>query len=118
MSSDNIQITHEANEVTTTYNVPQQAPSQPNQQIIITQVEPKSNGCGTAGFVFALLSLILCWIPVADVVLGILGLLFSFIGIFKSPRGLAITGLILSLLTFIICISVAGGIVAFLAAIL
>lgn len=117
MSSENVQ-NNEENKVDTAYNVPQLSQSQPNQQIIITQAEPKSNGCGIAGFVFALLSLILCWIPVVNIILGIFGFLFSFIGIFKSPRGLALTGLILSLLTFIICISVVGGIIAFLATML
>lgn len=74
---------------------------QPQQQIIINQINPPSNGAGTAGFVLALLSLILCWAPVVGWVIWFLGFILSFIGLFKRPRGLAITGFILSILDLI-----------------
>ncbi|MCM1532399.1 MAG: hypothetical protein NC048_08805 [Bacteroides sp.] len=60
---------------------------------------PRSNGMGIAGFVLALLSLMFFWTPVLDWILWILGTVFSFIGVFRRPRGLAIAGL---------CISFAG----------
>ena len=72
------------------------------------QRRERSNGLGKAGFVLSIISLALILfcicVPLALVV-GIpaslilcgLGFLFSFIGIFKSPRGLAIAGLVLSL---------------------
>ena len=71
-------------------------------------------GIGTAGFVFALLGILLSWIPVVDFVIWFLGLLFSFIGLFKSPRGLAITGFILSIIGIIIIIAIFGSIAALL----
>ncbi len=71
--------------------------SQSGQTVIINQVAQKSNGIGTAGFVLALISLFLGWIPFLGWVLWILGLIFSFIGVFKKPAGLAIAGLIISL---------------------
>ena len=67
------------------------------QRPVIIQERPSTNGMGIAGFVMALLTLFLGWIPVFGWVLWGLSLLFSFIGIFKRPRGLAIAGLILSI---------------------
>lgn len=86
-----------------------------NQQVIVQTVEHKSNGIGTAGFVLALLGLVLCWIPILDFILWFLGLIFSIIGCFKSPKGLAITGLILSLIGIIAIIGIVGTIGAIFA---
>lgn len=86
--------------------VPYHGPPYGYPQPIYVPVAPPSNGLGTAGFVLALLGLVLVpvygigvivfW-PVLLLMWG-LGLLFSFIGIFSAPRGLAIAGLVLSLL--------------------
>lgn len=73
-----------------------------------------SNGLGTAGFVFALLALFVCWVPVLDIIVWFLGALFSFIGLFKAPRGLAIVGFIISFIGIIILITVVGSVFAFL----
>ena len=70
----------------------------------------KRNGMGTAGFVLGLIGLILCWVPFLNIVLLFLGTLFSFIGLFKSPRGLAIAGLITSLFGFLMCLLILLGI--------
>ena len=78
--------------------------------IVVNQTEHKSNGLGTAGFVLALICLFLFWIPVFDWILWVLGLIFSFAGVFKKPRGLAIAGLVISLLGLILIIAVAGAI--------
>ena len=76
----------------------------PANQPVVTEQERPSNGIGTAGFVLSLIACVLNWIPVLDIVLWFLGLLFSFIGVFKKPRGLAIAGLIISLFTVILLI--------------
>ena len=91
---------------------PTNAPSttQNSSTTIIVQGS-KSNGLGTAGFVLALLALLLCWIPVLNFILWILGLLFSLIGVFKQPRGFAIAGLIISFIGIIITLSVVGTII-------
>ena len=78
------------------------------QTIIIRKESRKSNGLGTAGFVLALLALLGCWIPVLNWILWLLGFIFSFIGIFKSPRGLAIAGLCISLVDLIPLILLLG----------
>ena len=72
----------------------------------------RSNGLGTAGFIIALLGLVFCWVPFVDFILWFLGLIFSFIGMFKSPRGLAIAGFILSFVVIIAIISIMGSLAA------
>ena len=43
-------------------------------------IERRTNGLGTAGFVLAVLTIVLGWIPVFGWFTWALGLLFSFIG--------------------------------------
>lgn len=69
------------------------------QTILAREQRYKSNGLGTAGFITSLLGLLLSWVPVLGWILWLVGALLSLIGVFKSPKGLAITGLILSLIT-------------------
>lgn len=61
---------------------------------------------GVAGFVLALLGLIFCWVPVLDWILWLLGFIFSLVGVCKrnAVKGLAITGLVLSLILLIVLI--------------
>ena len=70
----------------------------------------KKNGIGTAGFILAIIGLVFCWVPVLDYILWFLGLLFSFIGVFKKPRGLSIAGLIISCIGIIIILAVIGAV--------
>lgn len=91
---------------------PIQQPGQTGQTVIINQIETKSNGIGVAGFVFALITLFLGWIPVLGWILWVLGLIFSLIGVFRTPRGFAIAGLIISLIGVIIIIVVVGSLAA------
>ena len=90
--------------------------SAPQQQVVV--IQNQSNGCGTAGFVLALLALFFSWVPVAGWILWFLGLVLSFVGLFKSPRGLAITGFILSILDLIVLIVLIGAIGAGLSGLL
>lgn len=82
----------------------------PGQTIIITPA--KTNGLGTAGFVLALIALFLGWIPYIGWVLWFLGLLFSFIGLFKKPVGLAIAGFVISVIDIILLIFVFSAMLA------
>ena len=77
---------------------PQPRPVQPQPQPINVQPQPvrQKNGFGNAGLVLSILGLALFWIPLVNLVLWFLGLLFSFIGVFKRPKGKAIAGLIIS----------------------
>lgn len=94
---------------------------QGNQPIYINQTvaapPSQSNGIGVAGFVLSLVALLLCWTPVIDWIIWILGLIFSLIGVFRKPRGLAIAGLVISLIGLIAILLIAGAIaVAFASA--
>lgn len=90
----------------------QQPPQQPYaQQIIINQEPGKKNGLGTAGFVLALLAFVFCWVPVLDFILWLLGAIFSVIGLFKSPRGLAIAGTVISFLGIIVLLCFFGALI-------
>ncbi len=89
---------------------------QGKQTIIINQQSPRSNGIGVAGFVLALIALFLGWVPVWGWLLWLLGLIFSFCGILQTPRGLAVAGLIISLVDLIFLILLSLGILVVLSA--
>ena len=82
--------------------------SNSGQTIIINQQEKKSNGVGTAGFVLALIALFLGWVPVLGWIVWVLGLILSFVGVFKKPKGMAIAGLVISLIGIILLLTVFG----------
>ncbi len=73
-------------------------PKETGQTIIINQQEKQSNGIGIAGFVLALIALFLGWVPILGWIIWALGLIFSFIGVFRKPKGMAIAGLVISLI--------------------
>lgn len=82
--------------------------TQSSQNVNLNQFDKKSNGIGTAGFVIALIAVFLGWIPVLGWILWVLGLILSFIAVFKEPRGLAIAGLVISLLGILLLLTVFG----------
>ena len=85
------------------------------QTIIIQQQPRKSNGMGVAGFVLSLIAMFIGWIPLIGWALWFLGFIFSFIGIFKKPSGLAVAGLIISLVTVVVMVLlvIVGGVTHF-----
>ena len=78
------------------------------QTIIVNQTAKESNGIGTAGFVLALIALFLGWVPILGWIVWFLGLILSFVGIFRRPKGLSIAGLIISLIDIILLVAVFG----------
>ena len=63
-----------------------------------TGPEPSGNGLAIAGFVTALGAIVLFWIPLVNIILWVLGLVFSALGLKRANRGaphrgLAIAGL-------------------------
>ena len=54
----------------------------------------------------SILGLALFWVPIVDLILWFLGFLFSFIGMFKRPKGKAIAGLIISVISIVVIIIV------------
>lgn len=90
---------------------PFQQTTNATQQAVYVNVPGKSsNGIGTAGLVFAIIGLFVGWIPVLGWIVWFFGALFSFIGLFKSPRGCAIAGFIISFIWLIVFVFVIGSI--------
>lgn len=90
---------------------PSQAPGAPyaaQGNVNITVAPPPSNGCGTAGFVLALIGLFVSWIPVLGWIIWLLGLILSAVGMKKQPKGLATAGLVLSLIDFVALLVMIG----------
>lgn len=87
-----------------------QYPNNPQLSVINNIQQSKSNGLGTAGFVLALISFLFCWVPGVNWVVWFLGAIFSIIGCFKEPRGLAIAGTVISSIDIIVLISIIGAI--------
>ena len=90
--------------------------NQPGTVIYMNTKE--SNGIGTAGFVISLICMLFSWVPVLSWGLWVIGLILSFVGIFKKPRGLAIAGLIISCFDLIVILVVVSAIAALLAALI
>lgn len=63
----------------------------------VPEVKQPSNGVGKAGFVFSIIGCCVGWFPYGGFAVWFVGLLLSFIGMFKRPKGLATAGLIISL---------------------
>lgn len=81
---------------------PEAAPSYP------PPARSEGNGMGIASLVLGILSILLGWIPIIGMVswiLAPLGLIFGFIALRKTSKGLAIGGLITSGIGLLICIA-------------
>lgn len=107
------------NEKVRVENAPVQAP-QPvvtkQQQPIVnvyttaTQVREakQKNGIGLTGFILSLVCLFTSWAPGLNIVMWILGLVFSAVGVFRKPKGFAIAGLVVSMISILIIILLAA----------
>ena len=69
---------------------------------------PQKNSLGTAGFVLSLVALVVGWFPVVGWIVWVLGAIFSTIGIFRKPRGLAIAGVCISFFWLIVFVLIFG----------
>ena len=67
-------------------------------------IQQQKNGVGTAGFVLSLIALFLSWVPFLGWIIWVAGLILSAVGVFRQPKGLAIAGLVISLIGLIILI--------------
>lgn len=61
---------------------------------------------GLAGMIIGILSYVLCWIPVFDFILGLIGVILSDVGLSRKERyrlnGFAVAGLVLSIIGLVI----------------
>ncbi|AJA68133.1 hypothetical protein MODO_2070 [Myroides odoratimimus] len=83
-------------EVRSTPPPPQQGYNQ--QQAYYPPIVPEKNNLGLAGFILSIVAFLLFWLPFINVICWLLGLIFSAIGVFRKPKGLAIAGLVISLI--------------------
>lgn len=72
-----------------------------NQKQSIKAKQNESNGIGSAGFVFALISIFIAWITFLGWIIWLLGFSLSWAGIYKKRNKLAIAGLVISILVLI-----------------
>lgn len=86
-------------------NVTQTPQNQTGQTVIIQQAEKQTNGIGVAGFILALIAVFIGWIPVFGWIIWLIGLILSFVGVFRMPKGLAIAGLVISLIGIFLLLS-------------
>ena len=75
------------------YNQP---PRQQWQPAPAQQTMPQNNPMGVAGFVLSLITTVIGWVPYVGWLIWLLAVVFSAIGMGKKPRGLAVAGLIIS----------------------
>ena len=84
------------------------------QPVVAVPAQPrKSSGMAIAGLIMGIFAVILCWFPVVNWVLALLGLIFSIVGIAKKnggAKGAAIAGLILTILGVVLSIAMFGAI--------
>jgi hypothetical protein len=75
-------------------------------------------GISIAGFILSLLALVFCWIPFLGLALAVLGIIISAMGMQKgrSFKGLAIAGLIISIVAVIPALIITLGVTAILGA--
>ena len=66
------------------------------------------NGIGLTGFILSILCLVISWAPGLNIVMWILGLVFSAVGVFKKPKGFAIAGLVISMISLLVIILLAA----------
>ena len=72
------------------------------------------NEVGLAGFIVSIVAILIGWVPIIGWILGgfiwLAGLILSFIGLFKEPKGFAIAGFIISIVSFLLLVLIIGGI--------
>jgi hypothetical protein len=84
----------------------QQPYPMPVQTPPFQQRRPKRNVLGGTGFVLGVIGIALFWLPFVRFILGVLGLTFSLVGVFRKDcrKAFAITGVILSALVLFIVV--------------
>lgn len=82
----------------------QQSFGQPVKAVVYDAVPDKIHGTSVASLVCGILGLVFFWIPVIDIGLCLAGLICGIVALVKGfgGKGLAITGLILSVLASIL----------------
>ena len=110
--NQNQEVQNEATQSTPEMPAQEQAPQQPYQQPYQRQAQAppfppqplRRNMLGGTGFVLGVIGVVLFWAPFVRFILGVLGLTFSLVGLFRKGyrKAFAITGVVLSALVLFI----------------
>ena len=78
--------------------------AQPARAVVYDTMPMEQNNMAISGLVFGIFAILGFWAPVAGLTAGIIGIICSIIGLSKkkSRKGMAITGLILSIVAIIL----------------
>lgn len=75
------------------------------QYMVVQAPQKPTNGVGLAGMIIGILSYLFCWVPVLDLILGVVGIILSGVGLHRKERyrlnGFAIAGLVLSIIALV-----------------
>ena len=77
---------------------------QPVVNVYTATKESSKNGIGLTGFILSLLCLLVSWAPGVNILLWILGFVFSAVGLFRKPKGFAIAGLVISMISILLIV--------------
>jgi hypothetical protein len=130
-NSGNYNRTNQSNQMNNPGYYNPNYPPLPHPSYLIQEKKSNTNGFGASGFVLSFVGFILLWVPVlikylsvndnaktvvsalgfyaiiyvilfiVDVILWMLGGIFSIIGCFKEPRGLAIAGIVFTVIVMV-----------------
>ena len=64
--------------------------------------EQKESSIGLIALICTIASIILCWVPILNFLLGLVGLILSIVGVTKTPRKLATIALWINIIGFIL----------------
>ena len=76
--------------------------------------EQKESSIGLIALICTIAAIILCWVPVLNFLLGLVGLILSIVGVTKTPRKLATIALWVNIIAFVLLILMAFAGFAFL----
>lgn len=82
-----------------------QNPYNPNLYSVPGAQSSQGSGMAVAGLVLGIISIVFCWIPFVDLLIGIIGLVLSLLGRRSlSRRGIAIAGLVCSIIGLVLTV--------------
>lgn len=83
----------------------QQQYTQPAKAVVYDTMPMKNNNMAIVGLVVGIFSLLICWIPFWNLILSIAGIICSAIGLSRKQKsGMAIGGLVSSIIALLISI--------------
>ena len=76
--------------------------------------EKGSNGLGLGGFILSIIGLLFGILHPIALISLVIGLILSFLGLFRKPRGFAIAGFIIALICILLAVLAIVGLMSFI----